>query len=190
MVEQAESARSTSWLYAHMSDPTPIRTLVVEATRAALHAVREPRFYATERGYHGRFYCALQSEFDRRGWPATGALLEMEYQKSERHNTFQRPDIVLHVPVSHPGTSVRENNFAVWALKRAARVADATDDFAKLDEMFDALDYPLGFFINVDASNPLRSHYTGRHESRLYAAAVAFSSGGIEVHWAPPSDER
>lgn len=173
-----------------MSGPTPLRTLVVEATRAALNAVREPRFYATERGYHGRLYCALQAEFERRGWPAPGAILEIEYQKSERHNAYQRPDIVLHVPVSDTQTSVSESNFAVWVLKRAARVPDATDDFAKLDEMFDALDYPLGFFINVDASNPLRSHYTGRHESRLYAAAVALSSAGIEVHWAPPLDER
>lgn len=108
--------------------------------------------------------------------------MEIEYQKSKRHNAYQRPDNVLRVPVSHPQTSVRENNFAVWALKRAARVPDATDDFAKLDEMFDALDYPLSFFINVDASSPLRSHYTGRHESRLYATAAALSSAGIEVH--------
>ncbi|MGY0613418.1 hypothetical protein [Luteimonas sp. A501] len=169
-----------------------MREVLVAATEAAIRSVDATRFFRTERGFHGRFYCALQAELDRAGLIADGAILEMEYQKSARHELWQRPDIIFHIPVEHSHANVKANNFAVWALKRQASVAEARDDFEKLDQMFDTLHYPLGFFVNVDAIDPMREHYKGANRSRLAAvAAVAASLDGeqIGVHWAQPEAE-
>ncbi|MEX2493215.1 MAG: hypothetical protein WD425_15795 [Nitrospirales bacterium] len=94
-----------------------MREALITATEAAIRAVGAARFFETERGFHGRFYCALQAELDRAGLIANGAILEMEYQKSERHDMVQRPDIVFHIPAEHSGAGARAYNFAVWALK-------------------------------------------------------------------------
>lgn len=107
-----------------------MRDALIRATEAAIHQVGHPRFFATERGFHGRFYYALQTQLDQEGILTEGRILEMEYQKSGRHGLTQRPDIVLHVP-AEPGTSVQDNNFAVWALKFRASEGDARDDFRK-----------------------------------------------------------
>ena len=34
----------------------------IRATEAAIREVGHPRFFLTERGFHGRFYCALQAQ--------------------------------------------------------------------------------------------------------------------------------
>jgi hypothetical protein len=116
---------------------------IVTATDKALREVAIPRFLRTERGFHGRFYCALQQVLEEQGLLQGGHILEMEHQKSARHGISQRPDIVLHVPAKESGARVSENNLAVWALKRHATSGKARDDFTKLDEMFEMLCYPL-----------------------------------------------
>ena len=106
---------------------------IVSATDQALRTVAVPRFLRTERGFQGRFYCALQEALERLGVLRNGHILEMEYQKSARHGMSQRPDIVLHIPAEDAGSDVRENNLAVWALKRVTiyltdqRVIDSGD---------------------------------------------------------------
>jgi hypothetical protein len=119
---------------------------IIDTTIKALFQVRHPRFFRTERGYHGYFYCALQSMLEQDGWPDKRAVLEMEYQKSERHNTYQRPDIVLHIPAEDYDLPPSEGNFAVYALKhrRNAPIKEVELDFQKLDQMFENLDYPIG----------------------------------------------
>lgn len=158
---------------------TPMREALIASTEAAIRGVDAARFFQTERGFQGRFYCALQQELDRAGLMKNGIILEMEYQKSARHGLGQRPDIVLHVPAEHSGAGVNVGNFAVWALKRQATAADARDDFGKLDQMFGTLQYPLGFFVNIDAMDPMRQHYAGPYPNRL--VAVATSRNGTEV---------
>lgn len=155
------------------------------ATDAALRAVTHPRFFATERGFHGRFYCALQAELDRRGVLRDDFILEMEYQKSGRHGASQRPDIVLHAPSEATGAPVTENNLAVWALKRRASPAEAAFDFCHLEEMFCGLHYPVGFFVNVDAQRALIEHYVGRFSDRVAAVAVWLEAGQVRTNWSP-----
>jgi len=58
---------------------------ILAATDQALHQVDESRFWRTERGFHGRFYCVLQKVLDEEGLLPRGRILEMEYQKSARH---------------------------------------------------------------------------------------------------------
>jgi len=156
-----------------------------DATESALRAVDAIRFFRTERGFHGRFYCALQAELDRLGLIANAAILEMEYQKSARHDLGQRPDIIFHIPTEHSGARVEENNYAVWALKHKANASDAKDDFKKLDEMFATLHYAHGFFINIDATDPMLEHYEGDYSRRLAAVAVYLDGEHVRTNWAP-----
>ena len=160
-----------------------MREILVSATERAIKAVEATRFFQTERGFHGRFYCALQAELDRSHLMENGAILEMEYQKSARHGLRQRPDIIFHVPAEYSVAGVTKNNFAVWALKRRATVDGANDDFHKLDEMFDTLCYRFGFFINVDSTHPMREYYKGTHSSQLFTVAASLSDSAVAVIW-------
>ena len=160
-----------------------MRDALMRATDAAIRQVDHPRFFATERGFHGRFYCALQATLDQENILVEGKILEMEYQKSGRHKLTQRPDIVLHVPVEESGMSVQDNNFAVWALKFRADEANARDDFRKLDEMFHYLRYPVGFFLNIGSGDPMLQHYAGDYRDRVLAVAVRRERDGVLVNW-------
>ena len=162
---------------------------IIAATDEALRQVAEPRFLRTERGFQGQFYCALQRALEQRGLLAGGRILEIEYQKSARHRMAQRPDIVLHVPAEESGARVAENNFAVWAVKRRATSAQAKDDFAKLDQMFQELSYPLGIFVNVGASDHFASSYEGRFPDRVRAVA-AWLKGEVLTKWGCPKRVR
>lgn len=160
---------------------------IVEATIYALRSVNHVRFFRTERGYQGQFFCALQTALDEQGILGDALILEMEYQKAEsRHDTRQRPDIILHIPTEVSGAPVEENNFAVWALKRRASVSRAQDDFEKLDWMFECLRYPLRFFINIDTDSHHFNHYTGYHRDCLIAFAVRLDGEDVlitQAYW-------
>ncbi len=161
-----------------------MRQALINATESAIRAVDAARFFQTEREFHGRFYCALQEQLEREGLLANGAILEMEYQKSSRHDLSQRPDIVFHIPAEYSSATVQENNFAVWALKRRASPAKAKSDFVLLDEMFQLLHYPIGFFLNIDSTDPMLQHYQGAFPDRLAAIAAQLSDGQTTVCWA------
>jgi len=150
----------------------------------ALHRVTTPRFFRSERGYQGRFYCALQEALDRRGILKNGLILEMEYQKGGRHHMTQRPDIILHVPAEESGAPVYENNFAVLALKRQASQDRALEDFRKLDEMCEYLHYPLAVFVNVDSCEHHLQRYAGPFGERLHAFAVRSDDGALRIRHA------
>ena len=162
---------------------------IVAATDEALRRVAAPRFLRTERGFQGEFCGALRQALDRRGLLQGGRILEMEYQKSTRHGMSQRPDIVLHVPAEESGAGVADNNFAVWALKRCATARKAQKDFAKLDEMFETLCYPLGIFVNIDAREHFAASYHGRFPERLRTVAV-WLDGEIVTSWSPEQARR
>ena len=149
-----------------------LRDEILTATDEALRQVTELRFLRTERGFQGKFYCALQQILDEMGLLEDERILEMEYQKSARHGMIQRPDIILHVPAEDSGAGVAENNFAVWALKRRATTSQARQDFARLDEMFERLCYPLGIFVNIDARDHFAASYDGGFPERLRTVAV------------------
>ncbi len=150
-----------------------MRDLIIESTRESLAVVSHVRFFRSERGYQGRFYCALMAAFDKRGLLDDAArVIELEYQKTARHGMSQRPDIIYHIPVEISGMRPRDNNYAVWALKRESSAQAALDDFEKLDEMFAILDYPLGFFININSQQDFLEHYPGPFRDRLYGFCV------------------
>jgi hypothetical protein len=160
-----------------------MQQLIIRATELALKSVTSERFFQTERGFHGRFYCALQYQLDQENLFLDGAILEMEYQKSVRHEMNQRPDIIFHVPAEYSNASVKTNNFAVWALKRKSSKADALEDFEKLDQMIKYLHYPMGFFINIDSNEHMQNHYNGEHTDKLCAVAVRLVESNVEIYW-------
>jgi len=154
---------------------------ILEATIHALRLVNHVRFFRSERGYQGRFFCMLQTFLDECGILSDDVILEMEYQKGERHGTHQRPDIILHIPTEVSGATVEKNNLAVWALKRRANTSRARADFEKLDWMFAHLCYPLGFFVNIDSDSHHLDCYTGSFRDRLVAFAVRLDSGNVII---------
>lgn len=105
----------------------------------------------------------------------------MEYQKSERHHTHQRPDIVLHTPAELHGWPVNVGNLAVFALKYQATQSEAQTDFGKLDTMFEQMLYPLGIFINVNSSAHHLHVYHGRYSDRLHSFGVQLDDGEVTV---------
>jgi hypothetical protein len=158
-----------------------MREQLLTVTRDALRRPCERRFYATERGYQGHLYCALQSLLIQQGIVDGRTILELEYQKSGRHGTSQRPDIILHVPTEHSGSSVEDSNFAVWALKRAVDRGAALEDFDKLDEMFARLRYGIGIFVNIDADDHFIEEYRGGFSDRLVGVALRRGSGEVRL---------
>ena len=146
---------------------------IVDATDKALKMGIHPRYFQSERGFQGKFYCALQQILDNKGLLQDGYILEMEYQKSGLHNTSQRPDIILHVPTEESGAKVDENNMAVWALKKDSRNETLVkEDFDKLDKMFEILKYQCGIFINIGSKNNFSEVYKGKFKDRLRMVAV------------------
>jgi hypothetical protein len=168
-----------------------MRNLIIESTRESLAAVSHPRFFRSERGYQGRFYCALQAAFDKRGLLDDGArIIELEYQKGARHGMSQRPDIIYHIPVEVSGKERWANNYAVWALKLESSARAALDDFEKLDGMFASLHYPVGFFININSQQDFLEHYPGSFRDRLYGYCVWLERGQPMVRGRSCGDVR
>jgi hypothetical protein len=143
------------------------KNILIDATLNSLRSVKNPRLFQTERGFQGEFFCSLQNILKEQGIVDGNCILEMEYQKSARHGTQQRPDIILHVPVEISKAGVTENNYAVWALKHNASATSAIADFRKIDEMFSSLTYQVGFFINIDSASHYFTNYNGDFKDRL-----------------------
>jgi len=164
----------------------PMREKIIQATIKSLKKNHQERFYQTERGYQGRFYCALQQALDDEGIIIDGLILEMEYQKRENiHHTSQRPDITLHIPVEYSGAERTANNYAIWALKRRGYRSgyhrNVTDDFNKLNIMFKKLNYPLGFLIIINSDRHMLDIYEGEFRDRIISFAVKLNNGAILI---------
>ena len=154
-----------------------MRESIIDSTIAALSSIENPRFFKSERGYQGIFYCRLYDELDSRNLITEDQIIEMEHQKSSRHGITQRPDIIFHIPVEISGADVNENNYAVWAFKPNADHDAAQEDFEKLDQMFEMINYPLGFFINIRTDQHHLNNYNGQFRDRLFGFSVWLQNG-------------
>jgi hypothetical protein len=150
-----------------------VHRLLLDRTFAAIRGVQHPRFWRTERGFHGEFHSILRQILLHEGVVRKrGPLLEQEYQKSfARQGTPQRPDTLLHIPADDSGLPCEIGNYCVWALKRRASGQEADNDFRKLQKMFERLKYPLGVFLNVDAEQTFHSRFPHRFSERLHCVA-------------------
>lgn len=149
---------------------------------AALTSVTDPHYYEDERGFQGEFYAQLRLRLQDMALPE-GAVLREEYQKRlAEHGLRIRPDIILHEPFDPGRHSGRyEGNHAVMELKRRATPVAAADAFTNLVAMIDALNYPLGFFINIDSTKTWAEWVPEAHRARIVCLAAHFDEHGEPV---------
>lgn len=146
---------------------------------AALASVAAPHYYEDERGFQGEFYAQLRMRLGDMALPE-GALLREEYQKRiAEHGLRIRPDIILHEPFD-PGrhTGRDEGNHVVMELKRRATPGTAAAAFTNLVAMIDALNYPLGVFINIDSPKTWAESMPEAHRARIVCLAVHLDENG------------
>ncbi len=154
--------------------------LIIETIIEALKHMNSPRFFKTERGFQGRFACALYKIFDAKKIFQDDTIIEEEYQKRiDSHRTRLRPDLIVHVPVESSHSSSRtENNFVVFAFKKQANEDRAKEDFEKLHELFKKLEYQLGIFININGSpNIFLSKFSGNFKNRIHEFCITQTNG-------------
>lgn len=154
--------------------------LIIETVIEVLKHMDSPRFFKTERGFQGRFACALYEIFDAKNIFQDDTIIEEEYQKRMGpHETKLRPDLIVHVPVESSYSNSRtENNFVVFEFKRQSNEDQAKKDFEKLHELFKKLDYPLGIFININGyPNIFLNKYSGNFKNRIHEFCITQTNG-------------
>lgn len=144
----------------------------------ALGSVTASHYYEDERGFQGEFYAQLRMRL--RDMALEGVLLREEYQKMfAEHGLRIRPDIILHEPFDpsrHTGRD--EGNHAVMELKRRATPGTAAEAFTNLVAMIDALNYPLGVFINIDSPKTWAESVPEAHRARIACLAARLDENG------------
>jgi hypothetical protein len=152
--------------------------------RDALASITESRVYESERGYQGQLLIEISSRLKNLPvWPGA-PFVEQEYQKNaDVHGLRIRPDIIIHQPFDRGNVrSRKEGNYVVFELKLRATEKEALHDFGKLSDMCTVLEYQLGVFINIDATNTYLAQYNGPMRDRLRAFAVRLNNGTVELH--------
>ncbi len=120
----------------------------------SLASIKSPRFYDTERGFQGCLLAEIHTRLAKVN-PTSELIIEQEHQKRFYvHGTKIRPDLIIHIPFAH-GTmeSVRAGNLAAFELKLRADQEAASDAFANLQTITEALNYSIAIFINIDSEN-------------------------------------
>jgi hypothetical protein len=155
---------------------------LLQAIRQSLHAIVEPRFYETERGFQGQLLVELSRRVPHI-LLANHTLIEQEHQKTlERHGLKLRPDIIIHHPFDPTIHATRsDGNFAVIALKLRAGPKKATEDFVDLHSMLTELRYPVGIFINVNHSRPQAKYVPIQARGQIIAFATRLTANGIRI---------
>lgn len=158
----------------------------LNAFRDSLKAINKKRFFFTERGYQGRLLSELDKRLKIKKIFPGDIVVEQEYQKTlEKHRINLRPDIIIHVPyrdkIHH---SRRYGNYVVIQLKLNASKKRATEDFEKLNSMFDKnkLDYSLGIFLNINSDKTFFNSYSGDYKDRLHCFAVKLSDNKVLIY--------
>ena len=134
------------------------------------------RFLNSERGFQGQLVAELNQYLIKAQMFPNECIIEQEFQKTiKHHNITQRPDIIIHVPIESNLTTDRTKyNYYVIALKRNSSLAEAINDFMKLDEMFEKLHYQEGVFVNINAKRLLLSNYDGKYKNRINEISITW----------------
>ena len=148
-----------------------------------LRSIHRPRFFDTELGFQGELLAELRGALP--GVGLTGdAVVEQEYQKRlGAHGIDVRPDLIVHVQTP-AGGNTHENNFAVFELNHKAGPKEVQEDFANLDAVLRALDYPLGVFVNIGTSRTQAARYQGPFKDRIHFFAVRLRKDVVELRHA------
>lgn len=158
---------------------------ILERTLNALKEILNPRYHSTERGFVPHFYHHLELQILGQNLFPEGTIIEAEVQKrlNEHYGIRQRPDLLIHIPIETGLTdNADENNFVVYGFKLNGNNQISLDDFAKLDEMFEGLNYEMGIFININSyPNTFLQNYTGNFRDRIHEYSIKLNNGNVEV---------
>jgi len=153
---------------------------VIATIVESLLAITRPRFFETELGFQGELLAELRARLANVGLPGD-AVVEQEYQKRLRdHGIDVRPDLIVHIQTPAGGNR-RQGNFAVFELNRSAGPHEASEDFENLDTVLQALDYPIGVFINIASSRTQAASYRGPFKDRIHFLAVRLRNGQVHL---------
>ncbi len=119
----------------------------------ALSAIKEPRFFDTERGYQGELIFELRKRLPFAAFEGE-PVIEQEYQKTlPKHGITIRPDLIIHIPFERGTTATRINgNFVAVEIKLRASAEAAEGDFESLRLLKERMGYPITIFLNLDSS--------------------------------------
>ena len=147
----------------------------ITAFHDALSSINAPRYFESERGFQGALLVQLSHSLTL----PDKVLIEQEHQKRlQAHGLTFRPDIIVHepfTPLLHGNRS--EGNYIVVELKLNATPEEATDDFRKLTQMLQILNYPIGIFINIGSTRTYRELAPIETQGRVVCFAVSQSNG-------------
>jgi len=156
-----------------------MRDEILDNIRQSLAAITVPRFYETERGFQGELLVQLR----QRAVLPDQIIIEQEHQKVARtHGLVCRPDIIVHEPFDEGQHHDRaQGNYGVIELKRRAGTRKAQEDFDSIANMIRVLRYPLGVFINIDASKTHAKLIPEDLRTRISSFAVALRGGAVQI---------
>ncbi len=159
---------------------------VINKTSLAIKQITTPRYYRTERGFVSEFYKELSRQFENDNPFPNHTILESEVQKSsaKHYGINQRPDILIHIPIETGlTTNANENNFVVYAFKLNGAQSKAVEDFDKLDQMFNLLNYEIGIFINISSyPTSYLNKYQGQFRDRIHEFSIALAGGQVLIN--------
>lgn len=164
----------------------------LQLLRSALLAIREPRFYDTERGYQGELLLQLRARLEENPiWPGS-PLVAQEYQDNAAvHGLDFRPDLIIHCSFDRGVfEDRRQGNNVVLELKRHASRPAALQVYAQLERICTALDYAMGIFINVDANEIFLPESYGQAGDRLHGFAVELRADQVYIQEGHPYQSR
>ncbi len=166
---------------------------IFELIISALRNIVVSRYYTTERGFVGEFYTALSNELNGKQLFPTHTILESEVQKRslDHYGVTQRPDLLIHIPIETGLTkNANENNFVNFAFKLNGNSRRVQEDYTKLDQMFQLLNYETGIFINIGAfPNIFLQTYNGNYKNRIHEFSIRLNDGTVEINHAYFIDE-
>jgi hypothetical protein len=153
----------------------------------ALGAIKEPRFFESERGYQGELLAELRNRVATACFPGD-PIVEQEYQKTiTAHGLKIRPDIIIHIPFNRGLTKHRkEGNFVAVELKRRASERTAHAAFKNLRQIKEALNYPLTLFVNIDSANPFAEFCPDCIAVQTLCVAVRLENGNPVIRVQDP----
>lgn len=167
---------------------------ILEEVINSIKSINTPRYYKSERGYQTEFYSHLSINIKGKGLFPEQAILEAEVQKRtlEHYGITQRPDLLIHIPIETGLTEeTNENNFLNIAFKLKGNKKSSIEDFMKLDEMFEKLNYKEGLYINIGKfPTVFLEAYEGNFKNRIHEFSIGLVNGEVRINHAYFNEEE
>ncbi|MBN1638533.1 MAG: hypothetical protein JW866_06190 [Ignavibacteriales bacterium] len=162
--------------------------MIIDLIVNALRNITVGRYYRTERGYVSEFYRLLYYAIEQNQIFPKNTILESEVQKRalDHYGVTQRPDLLIHIPIETGLTdNANENNFVCFAFKLNGNFRKVNNDFEKLEQMFQYLNYELGVLINIGSYPQIYlDRYLGNYKNRIHEFSVGLADRNVEIRHA------